>query len=342
MNENRILDSLKKTIDRAPIDILDKITKEPRTKMLRHDQITAQETKTRSFKKWMPYASIAAVFFIGFFGLYFRGAMPDSKIYLDVNPSIEIVTNKQDRVIEIKTYNREGEIVADGLEYKGKTPDVVAEEIVDRMMREHYLDKEHEFLLLSVYNKNKDKAEIQRRDLDQKIHEYLQEKALEPIILSQNLDNTSTIEKYAKEYGISAGKMTFIRNLIILNPEFRTEDLVDLSIEELVRVSQGMNLELDQIIDSADFDRIRNISPGPGPMPQPETTPKPATQPQSGRISPEQAKQIALAVAAGVITDFDFDEDDMAYEVEIEAGDLEYEITIDAKTGKVIEVGIDD
>ncbi|NLY85556.1 MAG: hypothetical protein GX077_04285 [Tissierellia bacterium] len=59
-------------------------------------------------------------------------------------------------------------------------------------------------------------------------------------------------------------------------------------------------------------------------------------------ISAAEARRIALSVANGSITDFDFDEDDLEYEVEIQLGDLEYEIVIDAVTGKILEVEIDD
>ncbi|NLJ57917.1 MAG: PepSY domain-containing protein [Tissierellia bacterium] len=334
MNEKQILSSLKKSINQAPIDILEKIKEEPRTKMLQHDHITMQNTRTNSFRKVMPYASVAAALFIGFFGWYFQRGMPDSKVYLDVNPSIEIVTNRQDEVIDLTAYNTDGTTVTKDLEYKGKTMYQVTEDVLDRMLDEGYIDKEHEFLLLSVYNKNDSKAEQQKQNLDKSIHQYLQAKELEPIILSQKLSNTSTIERYAKEYGISVSKMTFIRNLIILNPDLQTEDLVDLGIEELVSLSQGMGIELDKIIDSSDFDKIKNL--------QTEPIIEPEYEPEPELISLEQARTIALSVADGVITDLDFDDDDLEYEVEIQVGDLEYEITIDARTGEIIEIEIDD
>lgn len=339
MKEKEILQGLKRTIDEAPINLLDKIKKEPRVKMLRHDYITRQETRRFSIKKLTSYASIAAVFIFMILGWQFQTRMPDSRVYLDVNPSIEIVTNRQDKVISLRADNLDGQRIAKDLGYKGKTVYQVTEEILDRMMSESYLDEDREFVLLSVYNKNQNKAEEQKAKLDKRIHEHLQAKELEPIVLSQKLDNTSTIEKYASQYGISVSRMTFIRNLIILNPELETEALVDLSIGELVRLSQGMGLELDKIIDSTDFDRIQNLKSEPES--DPNTMP-PEPGKDEGLISSDQARSIALSIANGTITDFDFDEDDLEYEVEIELGDLEYEIIIDARTGEILEVEIDD
>ncbi len=270
MKDNQILDSLKRSADRAPIDILDGIKEEPRTKMLRHDEITRQDTGMSIARKFLPYASVAAAFLFVLFGWQYQTRMPDSRIYFDVNPSIQFVTNRQDRVIDIKANNEDGRQIIENLDYKGMTIYQVTEEILDRMMNERYLEKDHEFLLLSVYNNNQEKAEQQKLDLDRRIHEYLQQGEFQPIVLSQKLDNTSTIESYAKEFNISTSKMTFIRNLIILNPEFQTEDLVGLSIEELVRLSQAMDLDLDKIIDSTDFERIQT--------PQPESAPSTPVQ----------------------------------------------------------------
>ena len=374
MKEEKILRSLKNSIEKAPIDILDRIKEEPRTKMLKHDDITRQDTRKLSLKKLMSYAATAAVFLFVFLGWQFQTKIPDSRVYLDVNPSIEIVTNRQDKVIDLIAENADGKKLTDDLQYKGKTVYQITDEILDRMMYEHYLNEEQEYLLLSVYNKNQVKAEQQKQVLDKRIHEHLEAKELKPVVLSQKLDKTSTIESYAKEFGISVSKMTFIRNLIILNPELRTEDLVDLSIGELVKLSQGMGLELEKIIDSSDLDRIQSPISEPEPEESLEQEPgniTPIPEDEDERddddlddydvdddddddkkeqlqnketsiITPAEAKSIALSIAKGTITDFDFDEDDLEYEVEIELGDLEYEIVIDARTGKLIEVEIDD
>lgn len=61
-------------------------------------------------------------------------------------------------------------------------------------------------------------------------------------------------------------------------------------------------------------------------------------------ISQDEAINIALAQFSGEVDDVDLDEEDgrLIYEIEIERGDLEAEIMIDAYTGEIIIMEIDD
>lgn len=61
-------------------------------------------------------------------------------------------------------------------------------------------------------------------------------------------------------------------------------------------------------------------------------------------IDVSEASKIALNQFSGKITDLELDEDDgrLIYEIEIEAGDREAEIEIDAITGEVLVIDIDD
>ena len=60
---------------------------------------------------------------------------------------------------------------------------------------------------------------------------------------------------------------------------------------------------------------------------------------KTAAISQEQAIDIALAKAAGTVTDVELDDDDneLVYEIEIRNGNMEYDFKIDANSGAVIE-----
>src|SRR5690554_4234556 len=109
MREEKILSSIKKSIDGAPINLLDKIKSQDIPKMLRHDEITKQKDARTLSKTLFPIMSLAASLLFVFGIWQFNQNIPDSYVYLDVNPSVEIVTNNKDHVIKLLSFNEDGE-----------------------------------------------------------------------------------------------------------------------------------------------------------------------------------------------------------------------------------------
>lgn len=253
MNEKDILKSLNNSVSSAPIDLLEQIKAQHYEKMDRHDKITTQKKfSERTASRLISFASVAAVFLTLFVNWQLNTIVTDSRIYLDVNPSISIMTNKRDETIAVVAGNSDAEMLLAGMDLKGKSVYLVTEILLERMFVEGYID-EREYMLLSISNKDAEKSYIQRSTIDSTIHNYLRKRSIDPIILSQKFEETSTVEKYAKEYGVSVGKITFIRNLIILDPDLKLEELVNLSIGELVTLSQSTGLDLNKIIETSDF-----------------------------------------------------------------------------------------
>lgn len=351
MKDNEILDSLKRSIDEASIDLLDNLKSQKVVKMIKHDNITRQERKI-PLKPIMSFASIAAMFILVFF--YFQQLrMPDSEIYLDVNPGIHITTNSRDEIIKLEGINQEAMKIIDDVEYKDRNLNEVTEEILDLLLYKEYIDEEDEVMLLSVFNKDKEKSKKQANDLNELIHTKLDDVNMNPILLTQSLERSSTIKNFADKYGISVGKMTFIRNMIILNPDLQTEDLVNLTLRELVQLSQDTGIDIERIIEGSDMDRITESEPEsepepePEPEPTPESTPEPTPAPtpsEPSLIGETRAREIALGRANGRIVDFELEWDDgrPEYKIEIVAGRYEYVIEIHGYTGDVLDIDRDE
>ena len=346
MRDRDILDHIKNSIDEAPIDLLDSIKSQPVAKMIKHDDITRQE-KRISFKPMMSWVSVAAVFALVFLNLQlFR--LPDSQIYLDVNPGIQITTNSRDKVIRLEPINEDAVIIIKDIDFKNKELDKVTEDILDSLIDKDFIDEVDGVMLLSVYNKDAEKSQRQVSELDNVIHNKLDDINMNPILLTQSLDKSNTVDEFAREYGISVGKMTFIRNMIILNPDLKTEDLVGLSLTELIEISRQTGIDIGRILNTEDDTRIKNTGNSPPPLEADDMDSRAGhenVQPTGKQIIGEaRAKEIALSLVQGQIVKFelDYDDDEPEYEVEIIANGYEYEIEIDGYTGKVLKFDKDE
>jgi hypothetical protein len=264
MNEDQLKDCLKRSVDQAPINLLETIKEQPYEKMAAHDEITLQ-TDRKSFnqrsnrlKPALALLSAAAVFLLAFINWQMNTRWVDSMVYLDVNPSLQIETNRRDQVIRLSGLDEVSKALITDLDYKGKDLEAVAAELLDRLVLGDYVSSSEPAILLSVYNEDPEKRDRQLSELDQAIHAYLQSLEIQPIVLTQPLDPTQTLTDYAEANQISVSKMTLIRNMILLDPELKAEDLAKLTLEQLIQVSSKVKLDLDKIIQSSDMDRIKS------------------------------------------------------------------------------------
>lgn len=261
MNEDNLKKHLKQAIDQAPIDLLEKIKAQPVEKMAAHDDITRQSTsgKVRYLKPTLALLSAAAIFLFAFVNWQMTTQWVDSMVYLDVNPSLALETNRRDQVIRLSGLDDESQALIEGLDYKGKSLEAVAAELLDRLVLQGYVSSSEPAILLSVFNEDPEKRSRQLTELDQAIHAYLKSLEIQPIVLTQTLDPTETLSEYAEANHISVSKMTLIRNMILLDPDLKTEDLAKLSLEALIKVSSKVELNLEQIIQSSDMERIKTL-----------------------------------------------------------------------------------
>ncbi len=169
-------------------------------------------------------------------------------IGLDVNPSIELHVNGQDRVVAVLAVNSDANIVLNGMELTGSTTDVAVNAILGSMYKTGYLGASSNSILVSVDNKNEEVSrEIETR-LIEDINETLQSYSLEAAILSQTVVKVDdAVTQMALDYDMSQGRTLLIQKIIDNNPDYTFEELSQLTINELNLLLSSQNVEVQTI-----------------------------------------------------------------------------------------------
>lgn len=212
--------------------------------------------KSISKKTWIVTGFAAAAFVALAVGVLMYLKMPSGYISLDVNPSIEIQTNRLGEVVAVKAVNEDAEAVLKGYKPDHDLEDVI-EDIVDRMVLTGYLNsKEETPILITVDGKTIGK------DFQNQINQDMK-KALEARkVLGGILNNSINLEEYNKDKAhdsnISVGKYAVIEKLLKEDPSLTLEELSGTSVEDLIQYALEKGISVDELFDEY-FDELEDL-----------------------------------------------------------------------------------
>lgn len=256
----------------------------------------------------------------------------DSIIEFDVNPSIEIATNKKEEVIKVKALNEDGKKVLGNMKLDDVNLDIAVNAIIGSMLKNGYITEAKNSILVSVKNPDSKKAKNLEERLSKEITSVIKTSNIESSVLTQSYDDNIEIEKLAERYNISDGKATLIKKILKAGIKdskgnlYEFETLSKLSINELELLLNSKNTKVDNITSTG------------------KTSEK-------ALIGKDEAKKIAFAKAkvnTSKVFDLEVELDAvkgvLVYEVEFQVGNKEYEYDINAKTGEIVssKIEIDD
>ena len=289
-------------------------------------------------------------------------AVPAGAIKMDVNPSIEIVTNRLDRVIEINPLNLDAKRMLENFETKDKSLEGTVNDLVDLMILSGYISGGKDNVVRLTVNDDSVDSELVER-VNKAIAAMLQNKQIEAKIIKQTLkdsldddlyEDDKDDERIVESKGIisradvEAIALARIKGEIIKlelddddddKPEYEIHIIADGVKHELEIDAFSGTITKHEIDDDDDNDdKKTNIND------KSETVKADVTNQQKQIIGLDRAKSIALGLVRGEIKsiELDDDDDDMEYKIEIVSEGREYEIEIDAYTGKVLEFETDD
>lgn len=285
--------------------------------------MTNQTNHANTNRKPLRLAALAAaaclVLAIGGGSIYYnRSQTVASIVSLDVNPSIELVLNRSERVLRATALNEDATAVLDGMDLKGATLDVAVNALMGSLLKNGYVDELANSILITVEDDDQARAAQLESQLTETVNAVMTSSSINGAILSQIVSQDQTLQQQADAYGISLGKAQLIQQLVDQNPTLTFESLAGKSVNDL-------NLLLSSQATTLAVNSTGSASDG-------------------AYIGAEVAKNAALAHAgltADQVTvsrvDFDMEDGRMVYEVEFWAGDVEYEYDVDAATGEILK-----
>lgn len=282
----------------------------------------ADHKATASKTKWLKPACATAAMFVllvgGYFGFgQYQSNIVESVILLDVNPSVELKVNKNEKIISAQGLNKDGIAVINKIKtnrdsLKGEELDITVESLINTMVEEGFISEQSSSVLLSVDNPDNKKNEKVKSHLMITVHNTLKENGVEGAIMGQSSRESEKISKLATEYKIDKGKAELIEKIVVKNPDLTFKQLVKLSISDLSLLVEGSD-----DITILGFNAKGYVSS--------ETAVDSACT-HANVISDDAQVGVSLEVSDGKLI----------YEVLVTAGENKIDYKIDVKTGEIL------
>lgn len=208
-------------------------------------QIPRQDEKKR-VTTWHPKLAIAfsllLLIVIGI-TLFNEQPMSPTVITVDINPSVELTIDANEKVTSYRALNLDGEVVVESIHLNGLSMTAAIETIMLEATELGYMNETSVVNVLAVNNQS---------SVENKINDRLKSYFANRI---QMIDVTSDIIRQAKDLNISPRKLVLIQSIIEMDPTYTLDALISLDISMLNEIKRDyVRAELDELKDAiADY-----------------------------------------------------------------------------------------
>lgn len=216
--------------------------------------------KFNIFGKGFIGVAVAAcvLFAVGVVGVPYYGNnyVPDSHVDIDVNPGVEIVTNKKNKVLEVQSTNQDGAAVIDGMNLKNTELKVAVNALIGSMVQKGYIQNDNTGILVTVRNDNEDKANKVKAEVLNDINTALLTNSVQATVINQTVKTTVDAKKFAAENNISIGKAVFVLNLAAKDASLDAKELAKMKVSEIASLVVQKGIDIRDIVDYDSDDSI--------------------------------------------------------------------------------------
>ena len=228
--------SIRNAIQKMPMSDVKELASLPVEKIGEADWSQESQPATgRPLKRWIPVTVIMSVMIFAFTGVYIQQQLPIATVALDVNPSIELTINKQEKILEARALNEEAKRILSEIEYSKQPLQQVVRSLVGIMLQEGYISQERNTVMVSVEGKRLEEAEGLGELVKEQVRQKLSDEKIEGDIITQAFIPNQDSKDKAEDLGISIGKMHMIERIMEQDEEATIEDLEGKPIRDLAR-----------------------------------------------------------------------------------------------------------
>ena len=153
-------------------------------------------------------------------------------VCIDVNPSIELSVNKQDKVVAAVALNEDAQKVLSGMNLKNVDLDTALNAIMGALLKHGYLDEVYNAVNICVEENDTERATELGEKVSSEISSIFDENDLIGGVNTQLLSKDDETKKLADSYGISVGKLNLAQQ-VAENMNLSLDVAVTFSISEL-------------------------------------------------------------------------------------------------------------
>ena len=205
---------LKQAFEHATPNVLESVLSDCREQK---GTVIMMKERKNNWKKRLVAAAAALALVIGLSagtGFYLRNRAVAATVSLDVNPSVELSVNRNDRVLNVTANNEDGKTIIGDMDLKGSDLDVAVNAIVGSMVRNGYLNELANSVLVSVDSKDAAAGTALQEKLAQEISVILEGDSFSGAVISQTVEKSENLANQAQEHHISVGKANLIQQII--------------------------------------------------------------------------------------------------------------------------------
>lgn len=218
-------------------DVLENILNTPVEKIDDLDMVF-QENKSKFQQHRLRYVStmLVAACAILLFSLNSLGIFNkehSTLVSLDVNPGFQFIVNDDNKVEELIALNDEAKELLEDRNYHDWGLEEVVESLVISLCKNNYITLEKNSVLVLTEDDDNKRSNDINKIVNDTIVKVLNQFEINGNIVLKTTKMDDSLEKIAKNYNVSVGKMKLI-NEIIDKKDYQIDELVDLSISELL------------------------------------------------------------------------------------------------------------